>query len=128
MRKALSLVLAVLLAACLGGCAMPPSQEEIAKADYGPFPPAYQEMVKSAFSQMLKDPYSAVYEFHGDPVKGYYVNPPIKGGGVTYGWCGNVSVNAKNSYGGYTGSEEWFYVIRNFSVRVLTPRSEMRSQ
>ena len=107
MKRLLSLCLALILAACIGGCAKPPTPEEVERAEYGPRPDEYQEIVKGKFNTMLKDPYSAVYQFHGRPVKGYI----IKNGKADFGWVGNVSVNAKNSFGAYAGAKMYQYLI-----------------
>lgn len=50
------------------------------------------------------------------PAKGFFQNraPLIEGGKVAtvYGWIVNVSINAKNSYGGYVGFKPYSFLFR----------------
>ena len=94
----------------LGACA--PSAEEIALADYGPYPVEFEKIVKTHFSDILKDPYSARWEFDRQPIKGGH---HILGKSV-FGWliCGRV--NAKNSFGAYIGKSMFTAVINNYRV------------
>lgn len=92
MLKALGVIAAVL---AIAGCQSTRSPEQIA-ATYKPFtlPPAAIEAIKSGTAAALKDPESARFgEFRAveDGAKGV----------VTV--CGTV--NAKNSFGGYTGMQ-----------------------
>ncbi len=60
---------------------------------------------------VLKDPESARYRF-GEPQRAYVNNGLLRGGNVV--WQGYVIyffVNAKNSYGGYTGEQPWFALV-----------------
>lgn len=85
-------------------------------ADYGIHPSNYQEIVKAYFQGILKDPYSAQYRF-SEPYKAYLRAAPIVGGNPkTFGYIAEVGVNAKNSYGGYTGEKQYRIFIRNGSV------------
>lgn len=111
----LSLSCIILLVACwLGGCATTPiTPEQIAQGDYGPAPTEHQTYLKSYFATILKDPYSAVYQI-GTPYKGYMTKAPIAGGGIDkFGWFVKVGVNAKNSYGGYTGVKQYLFFYKN---------------
>ena len=98
------------IALILCGCATAPSQQEMAFADYGPYPDEYQEKVKSLFAKTLRDPYSAVYEFQ-TPKMGYAYNGLIHGGGYTFGWIVQVGVNAKNGFGGYVGEQTYYFMF-----------------
>lgn len=92
----------------LAGCATPPTQQEISSADYGPEPSNYQAVIKDYMASALKDPESARYEFYRKTTeKGFSGNPR------TYGWVTCFNVNAKNSYGGYTGMQKYFVLIRH---------------
>lgn len=87
----------------LGGCAhtvKAPSREAVAAATFSPVPADIEARVKAQYQVILKDPYSAVYHF-GVPQKAYFRGPS----GMMYGYIIAVHVNAKNSYGGYTGGE-----------------------
>jgi len=86
-------------------------------ADYGEYPENYQEIVKTAMVDLLKDPYSAQYRFKTEPFKAYLREAPINGGDpFMYGYMVYVDVNAKNSFGGYVGWKEYRLLIRNGKV------------
>jgi len=91
-----------------------PTEEEKASADYGPFPENYQELVKQYMQTQLKDPESARYRFEMKPYKG---NTSAKSKEkVVYCWKVATYINAKNSYGGYTGEKLDFFEVRNGRV------------
>lgn len=94
--------------AVLSGCAAPPSAEEFAKADFGPYPEEWKRIITDYSAARLKDPYSAQYNFLNSPTRGF-----IGLGGAKYGWAVCALINAKNSYGGYTGGKLSFFLIRN---------------
>lgn len=98
------------LTVALAGCVAPPTQQELTRADYGPKPESYQVAIKSYMDRVLKDPESARYEFLHSPVKGFSGNPRV------FGWITCVDVNAKNSYGGYTGKQRHFFLLKRGSV------------
>ena len=89
----------------------PPTKEEILAADYGAFPTNYQEVIKKYVSTNLKDPESARYEFLTQPSRGYLLIH-----GRKFGWTACVSVNAKNSYGGYSGSDRGLLLLQGDKV------------
>ncbi|QGX91265.1 hypothetical protein EFZ10_06250 [Tatumella sp. TA1] len=92
----------IILALCfsiLVGCVSSPPTDEISKADFGNLPSNHQDLVKEKLGTTLKDPYSAHYNF------GLVGKAWCKSGFTTYyGWLIPVTVNAKNSYGGYVGN------------------------
>lgn len=96
------------------GCATKPTPEQIQSANYGAS--VYQEdaenAVKGFFSVYLKDPESARYSF-GDVYKGYMVGSAFEGRKLEAGYLLDVTVNAKNSYGGYVGAKPYKFLIRN---------------
>jgi hypothetical protein len=99
----------------LGGCATTATIDPVAleTADYGSYPSDYQEAVKAYFQKKLKDPHSAQYRFK-EPYKAYIRETPIQGGKpTTFGYIVDVWVNAKNSFGGYTGENFHRVFIRN---------------
>lgn len=75
--------------------------------DFGPPPTNFEEKVKNELKYILKDPSSAVYDFRNSkPVKAYTNSGLVAGGEINWaGWVVFYRVNAKNSYGGYTGFE-----------------------
>ncbi|MNR13177.1 hypothetical protein D3C85_1295700 [compost metagenome] len=97
----------------MGCTSSPVDPSKVALGDYGDFPTNYQETVIGYFQQTLKDPYSAQYKF-GTPYKGYLRDAPINGGEPTvFGYIVDCSVNAKNSYGGYTGDKHYRMFLKN---------------
>lgn len=97
------------------GCApKPPSHTAISSANYGKLPEDYQQQIKNHMSTVLKDPESARYTFE-PPFKAYSQDGSMSstGGGVTYGYVAGVQLNAKNSYGGYTGNQLYVFMFSN---------------
>lgn len=86
------------------------SQKEISEANYGQVPTNYEYDIKNLMSNQLKDPGSAIYEF-GVPRKGYTKDGWATGGKTHFGYVVPVNVNAKNSYGGYTGKKPYYYLF-----------------
>ena len=89
------------------------------QADYGTPPPAnYPQIVKSAIGSQLKDADSAQYDI-AEPAKGY-----VKGNGIqatTYGYLVAADVNARNSFGGYTGGKRWYVFFDGSDITALYP-------
>ena len=85
----------------LAGCATPPTQEQIATADYGSYPQDYERLVKAHYAATLIDPYSVVYERIAPPTKRMW-GDRIDGAHYDYKVC--VTYNAKNRMGGYVGA------------------------
>jgi len=97
----------------LPGCSTPYSREELAELDYGPYPSdGYEERIKDHFKGRLIDPTSPIYTFT-QPVKRWHGGVVIFGIERGYGWrvCGTV--NAKNRFGGYTGAQLFYVLIRH---------------
>lgn len=103
-----------LVAAVLVGCAAGPTPQQIASADYGS--PVSQEQaeerIKQYFNGTLKDPYSAQYQF-SKVEKGYIIGSAAKGKPLYAGYLVTAYVNAKNSYGGYTGNQGYQFLFQN---------------
>jgi len=79
---------------------------------FGPPPPSnYKEVLEREIRGMLKDPDSAKIEFAGVFAK--QVEPVTFEPKGKLGWVVPVMVNAKNSYGGYTGRTLWQAWWRN---------------
>jgi hypothetical protein len=94
------------------GCSTAPiaGSPELKTADYGSPPvEGYKETVVSSITFVLKDAESARYEFR-EPYRAWFHVQGIFAGkyrGTIYGYTVPVFVNAKNSYGGYTGFKEY---------------------
>lgn len=105
------------LVACFAGCHLAPSQDraraEAQAIGYGPAPTNHEAYIKGFIGATLKDPDSALYQFE-TPYQGFTYKNPLRGGGLGYaGWIVAVSVNAKNSYGAYTGYERKKFLFRD---------------
>lgn len=111
MRLMLLIFLSVFL---VTGCASKPTPEQIQAADYGAsvYQDDAEKAVKSFFDVYLKDPESARYSF-GEVYRGYMVGSVFEGRKVEGGFLLDVTVNAKNSYGGYVGAKPYKFLIRN---------------
>ncbi|MGC1034166.1 hypothetical protein [Pantoea agglomerans] len=108
----LALTCSVLL---VTGCApKPPSMTSIKNASYGVLPNDYQQQIKKYMTSILIDPESARYTFE-PPFKAYSQDGSLSStaGGVVYGYAAGVQVNAKNSYGGYTGNQLYVFMFSN---------------
>ena len=101
-------VLSIAAVAALAGCAVN-QPVDWSKADYGPYPQDYEQIVKQHMQERLKDPDSAKYQFPGKPVAGY----EHIAGKTDFGWYLCPLVNAKNSYGAYTGYQQYYIMIKN---------------
>jgi len=85
------------------------------EADYGPPPPTnHQDIEMQMIRASLKDPDSAKFEFGSvtrDVIQSGFASPtPI------LVWRTYVRVNAKNSYGGYTGFQPHHFAWQNGRV------------
>jgi len=110
MKAHIALLLAVLV--ILGGCATPPSQEQISSLDYGSPPQNYEATIKKYFDGVLFDPYSAHYDFES-PQQYWVKDAPLMGGKLYAGYFVRVGVNAKNRMGGYVGQKMYGFIIKD---------------
>jgi len=103
MKRLLVFVFVCFLTAC---SVTPPSKIEMDAADYGQLPNDYQQQIKDWWSNRLKDPYSSKFTF-STPEKAWFKDGILaeSGGAIRYGWIIPITLNAKNSYGAYTGIE-----------------------
>lgn len=84
-------------------------------ADVGSKPVEYKSVVESAIRDGLKDPDSAKFSGMTKPRKEVMVDQ----GEFVYGYSTCVYVNAKNSYGGYTGKQlHWVFFRDNKVLRI----------
>lgn len=128
MSKNVLVASAVISAILLAGCA--PNQQlqdaqkrdaeftesvrniNLETADVGSKPTEYQSLVESAIRDQLKDPDSAKFSGFTAPRKEVMVEQRD----FIYGYSTCVFVNAKNSYGGYTGKQLYWAFIRNNKI------------
>jgi hypothetical protein len=81
-------------------------------ADVGSKPTDYQSLVEGAIREQLKDPDSAKFSGFTTPRREVMVDQRK----FIYGYSTCVFVNAKNSYGGYTGKQLYWAFIRDNKV------------
>ena len=98
----------------LAACDTTVTKEEMATADYGPAPLAYQDEIKSYLSLRLHDPKEAVVEFRNTPQMLYQRGTPVRG--EQYGWGVCVFINDKNKAGAYDGFYPMTFVLRNEKI------------
>lgn len=104
--------LLVLLAMLLGGCAGQPGGNWIGvntPGDIGELPDNYKDVASDAVRVGLLDPYSAMIEVYD----GYQSSCAIGVYGTFHGWAVPMTVNAKNAFGGYTGTRAVFVWFAN---------------
>lgn len=105
----LTLTFTLALSSCAG---IPLTQEQVAKLDFGPEPKNYEQMAKDYYTNILKDPESARFKDFSKPAKGYSQSMM----GTHAGYLVTFEVNAKNSYGGYTGFQSHNVIINGDRV------------
>ena len=117
--KKLALVASAVAFLCQPASAKEP---DISNLDFGVSPQDPLEIAKVLMASELKDPDSAQYRWK-DTYMGYCKAGWIKGGGDKldwYGWASTIEVNAKNSFGGYTGFQPYTILYRDQSaVKVI---------
>ena len=115
-----SIMFVVLMTA---GCAIPfrggPSQEDLAKADYGPPPTDYEKQIQKWMNDNLKDPFSAKMEEMSLPEKSWWGNlgALLTPREINYGWRVTAKINAKNSFGAYIGWKKYYFYFRGGEIR-----------
>ena len=120
------LLAAVAIVCALGACAMAPTADQLASADYGAQPQHPETAIHLYFETTLKDPSSAQYREITKPVHGWIRDPIVAGGKTNYGWQVDVAVNAKNSYGAYVGFKTYSFLFRGEEiVDLITPDTIM---
>lgn len=88
--------------------------------DFGTPPPDnWKDIAKAFISNQLKDPESGRFEFgvpNKDAIQQDFGSPhamPV--------WTTTITVNAKNSFGGYTGSQPWSLAWKNGKIIAQAP-------
>lgn len=118
MMRFLNTALMFLVVFLLAACQTPPPKLEVIKsANYG-IKPSKDKMVAAAkqfMSERLIDPYSAIYSC-STPVKSWATGgmgggENVKFGRTYFGYASVCTINAKNKFGGYTGNEEYLFMI-----------------
>lgn len=119
-----SWLFAVVAAAFLSGCgtAYRSAAEEFirtqpASAWGAQPPPGHVEVEKAYIQRRLKDPGSANFEVVG--LQRVTVAASLTNPEVVPVWMSSLRVNAKNSYGGYTGFKVWNFYYRSGELYAL---------
>jgi hypothetical protein len=98
------------------GCApkkpTPTPEQEQKLAKLPPPSKGWEDAVKKELELKLKDPMSAQYKFE-TPEKCYFDN-----GVIGVGYRTIVLINGKNSYGGYTGYQPFYFFIHPYELKV----------
>lgn len=110
MKKILAVIL---LGISLSGCVQPMTKSEVSAAVYEPLPGNYKEQIQTMMEARLKDPDSAKYKFF-DPRKSFTESTRH------FAYVVPVGINAKNSYGGYTGYEMYYFAYYNSIFKDVT--------
>lgn len=85
---------------------------DLTNAEHGQFPENYEVLIKEWASTNLKDPDSAKYTRISKPRKEYMV-VELK---PFFGYSTCATINAKNSYGGYIGNRNFWFMIRDGKI------------
>lgn len=97
----------------VGGVAAQAQQGSPAdQALYGPYPNNYKDIVMKWLSERLVDVGTARIEWQGDP----QATDLGKNGEHLYGYLVQFRVNARNSFGTYTGMQQHAALIKNGEV------------
>ena len=108
----MKIFLLMLLAIQVAGCGVVARQkgDELLKrsqpADWGVLDPNHQTKELLVILKELKDPDSAKFRFKLTRNAYYLDNNPV------LAWYSSVFVNAKNSFGGYTGEQKYIFVYQ----------------
>lgn len=121
-------VFIVIVALILSACAINPTDrqataEQLASIGEEPTQEMVQERVKRWGEDTLKDFESARWRFNGKPFKFQISKGWAQSGqgAMGVGWASEFEVNAKNSYGGYTGYKCYVILfVSNGKTRIET--------
>ena len=112
----------ILFTVILTSCATAPTSQEIDSANYGNYVESSKcvDLAKSYISSLMKDPESAMFS-NMTCSKGWSGEVPIFQIKTTYGYRFKGRVNAKNSFGGYTGGAPFVGIVRDdgYGARVI---------
>lgn len=124
MRLFIAFVFGFLLNAC---AASPPTNEEMLSADYGSYISQQdaEQQAEQFLKRRLKDPGSAIFEW-GQFGKGWFREAPIDGGALKFGYMLHANINAKNSFGGYTGMKPHLFIFYNGNLIGAYGQKELR--
>jgi hypothetical protein len=119
--KAVALLCVGAAASLAGGCKNPPTQDEMAKYDYGPRPDDYQTLIRDYLQPKLLDPASAIVEFKAGPRELFQQDTTLRP--LQYGWGVCVVVNEKNK-GAPDGPYPMVFFIRDGKIVAVNGGSD----
>jgi hypothetical protein len=105
------LILLVIVAVALVGCAMPMATHSAPPGSYPLLPSDTHLQIHQWMRANLFDPDSAKDEAFQDPQKWWYYSGLLFGNRDVFGWMVAVDFNAKNRYGGYTGLQRSYFLF-----------------
>nr|DAK59465.1 MAG TPA: TRAF PROTEIN, TRAO PROTEIN, TRAN ADHESION, BACTERIAL SECRETION.5A [Caudoviricetes sp.] len=112
-------IILAIIGIALVGCSQPKPAEpdmmstiDFSKADYGQPPSDYKLQIKSWLEQNLKDPDSAKVS-EPTPLR---KEVAIDNRQPIFGYTTCMGVNSKNSYGGYTGTQGYWFFFHNGKI------------
>jgi hypothetical protein len=117
-RRWLRALVCALLAAALGACVstIGPQLEGAAGADPGPFPDAYEQIVRTWIQQKFRT-YAQVEAVRVPRPKPGFEKPPLLSMRATrYGWWTRVTFRATDRLGAPTGTIAYAVLIRHDAV------------
>ena len=109
-------LLIVIFTLLLSGCMSAPTKQQTDSANYGPVPNNHETTIKNSLQYILKDPSSAVVQRITKPRKEWFLNPENLNTKFDYAWLSCALINAKNSFGGFTGAKQYVFFIKNNKV------------
>ena len=109
---------ALIMLLFFSGCATV-TETELSNAKFEPLQANYMLAIKSYMGSRLKDPYSATYRF-SDPRCGFSQDGFVHGGQKHFGHIVPAHINAKNSYGGFTGEKSHYFFFAEGRIKDVT--------
>ncbi|MEZ4814321.1 MAG: hypothetical protein R3A80_03830 [Bdellovibrionota bacterium] len=112
MRRIFLIIIVGFMAGCSTSAKL--TETEAVSEDFGTVagcPTNYELTIKAELSKRLKDPESGQFKF-GKCEKGK-VFFGLVNGGTKFGYVVPVLLNAKNSFGGYTGFSLYYFLFRS---------------
>lgn len=117
MRRAARFLLLVLACTVLAPLALHAQSPTPDSQIYGAYPENYEDVVTSWLDASLVDPASVKLKFLGKPRQGEL---DVGQGRKVAGYLVDFSVNARNVFGAFTGSQKHTALVRNGKVVTAT--------
>ena len=96
---------------------MAPTKTELQHQNFGNLNfEKFEQFILLNIPRRYKDPQSVKIQFFKPIKKAWYRNGLAHGRKLSWGFMGTINVNAKNSYGGYTGYKKQVYWVSGDGV------------